>query len=174
VFGIKGMYRKQIKMYGNKRRYVVSIDPENRWVKLSEAMPWDKIEEHYIQHMSEDNGLGAISSRIAFGSLYAKETLNLTDAEVVEQISENPYLQYFMGLEEYQSRPLFDSSMMVYFRRRFKPEFIAQVNEYICTGKWSGDDDDHSVQNPDELPPDGVAQARQAHTAHTGRNVCSV
>ena len=87
------MYRKQKNMIENKRRYVVRIDPENRWVKLSEIMPWDKIEEHYIQHMCEDNGRGAITSRIAFGSICAKETLSLTDGETVQQISENIVLR---------------------------------------------------------------------------------
>ena len=47
--------------------------------------------------------------------------------------------------------------MMVHFRKRFTPEFIAKVNEYICTGKWSNDneddDDDGFVQTPDDLPP---------------------
>jgi len=155
------MYRKQKNMMENKRRYVVSIDPENRWVKLSEIMPWDRIEEHYIQHMCEDNGRGAKSSRIAFGSIYAKETLSLTDTELVQQISENPYLQYFMGVTEYQSRPLYDSSMMVHFRKRFTPEFIAQANEYICAGKWTGDnddDEDNSEQPPDDLPPPDEAE----------------
>jgi hypothetical protein len=133
-----------------KQRYVVNINPENRWVKLSELMPWEKIEDYYSAKMCSDNGRGALSSRIAFGSIYAKETLHLTDPQTVEQISENPYLQYFLGVGEYQSRPLFDPSMMVHFRRRFEPEFIAKVNEYICTGKWSDDDD---TKNPDDLPP---------------------
>jgi len=134
----------------------VNIDPNNRWAKLSELMPWDKIEDHYAQNMSEDTGRGAITSRIAFGAIYARENLNLTDHGTVEQISENAYLQYFLGLQEFQSAALFDSSMMVHFRRRFTPEFIAKVNEFICTGKWPDDND--SIQTPEDLPEPDEAE----------------
>ena len=144
--------RNQLNLFESNRRFVVEINPENRWVKLSEKMPWDRIEDHYAQNMCEDNGRMAISSRIAFGSIYAKEQEKLTDEEMVEQASENPYIQYFLGLEAYQSEPLFDSSMMVHFRKRFSVEFIAKVNEYICTGKWPDDDDDKAIKLPEKLP----------------------
>jgi len=142
--------KNQLSFLEDNKRFVVDINSENRWVKLSGLMPWDKIEDHYAQNMSEDTGRDAITSRIAFGSIYAKESLNLTDVGTVESISENPYLQYFLGLQEYQGTPLFDPSMMVHFRKRFTPEFISQVNDYVTTGKWP---DDNSIQFPDDLPP---------------------
>lgn len=46
-------------------------------------------------------------------------------------------MQYFLGLKEFNPEPLFDSSMMVHFRKRFPVNFIADVNEYLCTDKWS-------------------------------------
>ena len=55
---------------------------------------------------------------------------------LVRYIQENPYVQYYLGLHEFHMEPLFDSSMMVHFRKRFPIEFVAKVNEYICTGKW--------------------------------------
>ena len=99
---------------------------------MSELMPWEKIEEQYKGNMSEETGRGAIPSRIAFGAIYVKEKQKLTDEETVEEISENVYLQYFLGLSEYEERALFNPSMMVHFRRRFTVEFIGEVNEYIC------------------------------------------
>ncbi|MDR2670584.1 MAG: IS5 family transposase, partial [Oscillospiraceae bacterium] len=147
--------RNQLSIPEDNKRFIVQIDPENKWVKLSELMPWDRIEDHYAQNMCEDTGRNAITSRIAFGSIYIKESLNLTDIGTVEQIRENPYLQHFLGLQEYQSAPLFDPSMMVHFRKRFTPEFISQMNEYICTGKWPDDD---STQSPDDLPPPEEAE----------------
>ena len=74
----------------------------------------------------------------------------LSDEDVVRYIQENPYVQYYLGLHEFRTEPLFDSSMMVHFRKRFPVEFIAKVNECICTGKWPEEmrnvdrnDDDH-------------------------------
>ena len=149
------MYRmrdwNQLSIMANNVRYSVALDTNNRWFRLAEIMPWDKIEEHYTQNMCADIGRRAITSRIAFGAIYAKEFLNLTDVGIVEQISENAYLQYFLGLQDFQIAPLFDSSMMVHFRKRFSPEFIAQVNDYVCAGKWPDDND--SITSPDDLPP---------------------
>lgn len=34
---------------------------------------------------------------MAFGALFIKERLGTSDRETVEQIKENPYLQYFIG-----------------------------------------------------------------------------
>jgi len=55
--------------------------------------------------MSEEKGGGAISSRIAFGAIYIKENENLVDRSTVEYIAENPYAQYFLGLDEFQEEP---------------------------------------------------------------------
>lgn len=50
----------------------------------------------------------------------------------MQQITENPYLQYFIGLEEYQLEPPFDPSLMVYFRKRLDKEILNKINEMIC------------------------------------------
>jgi hypothetical protein len=45
-------------------------------------------------------GSPAKSSRLALGALILKERLGVTDRELVEQIAENPYLQYFLDHTE--------------------------------------------------------------------------
>ena len=77
------------------------LDPQNRWVRLSSIMPWDKIEEIYLRTMSTETGRKAIPARIAFGAIYIKESENLTDEGCVTAIQENPYMQYFLGLHEF-------------------------------------------------------------------------
>jgi hypothetical protein len=64
--------------------------------------------------------------------LLIKERLGTSDRETVEQIRENPYLQYFLGLLEYQQdKPLFDDSMMTHFRKRFDKDILSDINEQI-------------------------------------------
>jgi len=142
----------QLSFEESNTRFIVNIDPNNRWVKLSTLLPWDRIEEHYAQNMCYDNGRDAIPSRIAFGAIFAKENLNLTDIGIVECIRENVYLQYFLGLHDYRKNQLFHPTMMVHFRKRFTPEFVSKVNEFVCTGKWPDDNND-PIQSPDDLPP---------------------
>ena len=72
-------------------------------------MPWGDIEKYYNRDLDESRGAPAKSSRIALGALIIKEKLGLSDRETVDQILENPYLQYFIGFNEYQEEPPFDT-----------------------------------------------------------------
>ena len=108
---------------------------DNRWARLAAMMPWEYIDEVYARSMNEETGRKAIPSRIAFGALFIKEYCNLTDESTVSEIQENPYMQYFLGLHEFQDEPLFNPSMMVHFRKRFPVNEVAQINEYLCTGQ---------------------------------------
>jgi hypothetical protein len=63
--------------------------------------------------------------------LIIKARLGLTDEELVEQIKENPSLQFFIGLEAFQYSAPFDPSMMVYFRKRLPESAVNDCNERI-------------------------------------------
>ena len=58
---------------------------------------------------------------MALGALIIKARLRLTDEELVEQIKENPYLQFFIGLEAFQYSAPFDPSPPRLFRSSLKP-----------------------------------------------------
>jgi len=112
------------------------LSSRNRWVRLSKEIPWEHIEDKYAEQFSKDNmGAPAKSLRMALGALIIKERLAITDEETVEQIRENPYLQYFIGLYEYQEDAPFDPSMMVHFRKRINIEMLTEINELIIHGK---------------------------------------
>jgi len=63
------------------------------------------------------NGAPAKPVRLAFGALFIKQRLGLTDEETVEQIRENAYMQFFLGFAGYSSKAPFDPSMMFIFAR---------------------------------------------------------
>ena len=68
---------------------------------MAKLIPWSEFEEEYAQNFSEGIGAPAKSFRMALGALIIKEKLGSSDRETVEQIRENPYLQYFIGLKTY-------------------------------------------------------------------------
>jgi hypothetical protein len=74
-------------------------------------------------------GAPAKSFRMALGALIIKEKLGISDRETVEQIRENPYLQYFIGQSSYSNELPFDPSLLVHFRQRISPNLINKVNE---------------------------------------------
>jgi IS5 family transposase len=121
------------------------IFPNNRWVQLSELLPWDLIDEKYAENfVGSENGNVAVNSRVAFGALVIKQELNLSDEDTVTMILENPHCQYFLGLPEFTDVPPFDSSKMVAFRRRFPASVLAEINEAIIQRQTNDDDSSSS------------------------------
>jgi len=103
------------------------------WVILAHQIPWAVVETAYAQQFSqEDLGSPAKSSRLALGALILKERLGVTDRELVEQIAENPYLQYFLGLTTYQDEAPFHHSLLTTFRKRFTHDSLGTINEAIA------------------------------------------
>jgi hypothetical protein len=94
-------------------------------------IPWQEFEQEYEKYFDPDKGAPAKEFRMALGALIIKEKLGLSDRETVEQIKENPYLQYFIGLNSYQNEPSFDSSMLVHFRKRITPKRINEMNRRV-------------------------------------------
>nr|WP_144053873.1 IS5 family transposase [Baaleninema simplex] len=104
---------------------------ENRWVILANLIPWAEFEEEYAQNFSEEMGAPAKPFRMALGALIIKEKLGISDRETVEQIKENPYLQYFIGEKSYRNEAPFDASMMVHFRQRIGRSLLQKINRRI-------------------------------------------
>ncbi len=107
----------------------MQLSPDNRWVIMAKLIPWGEFELEYAEKFSEKMGAPAKPFRMALGALIIKETLGISDRETVEQIKENPYLQYFIGLSEYSNEAPFEASMMVYFRERIKMDFVKKINQ---------------------------------------------
>lgn len=139
------------------------LSAENRWVKLAALLPWAEFEAQYAEQFSQQQGAPAKSFRLALGALIIKEKLGTSDIETVEQIRENPYLQYFLGLSAYQYEAPFDPSMLVHFRKRIPLEFVGQVNEAVVSQllqpplevpSQTPDPDQEASQREDDDPPE--------------------
>ena len=108
------------------------LSGDNRWVKLASLIPWDDLEDHYAQQLDAKRGTPAKSFRVALGSLVIQQRLGTSDRETVEQIRENPYLQYFLGFSDYRDTPPFDASMLVHFRKRLNLDILSAINDTIA------------------------------------------
>ena len=117
------------------------LNPKNRWIVLSREIPWAAIEREYAKLFESSRGKAAIDVRVAFGALLIQKKLNCTDEELVNQVIESPYLQYFLGLKEFTLEAPFGESTLVDFRKRMTPEFMAKANELILDYNKNKDDD---------------------------------
>ena len=87
--------------------FQTALDENNRWVKMSQCIPWGKLAEGYCQSLSARQGRPAKDPRLVIGAVIIKHKLCLSDEETVAQIQENPYLQFFVGLSGYQMQAPF-------------------------------------------------------------------
>ncbi len=94
------------------------MDENNRWVQLSQCIPWDELAEAYYQDLSLKQGRPSKDARLVIGAVIIKHKLCLSDRETVAQIQENPYLQYFVGLPGFQKEAPFNPSLFVAIRKR--------------------------------------------------------
>ncbi|CAD5938267.1 putative protein ORF8 in nfe locus [Planktothrix tepida] len=107
------------------------LSEDNRWVIMAQWIPWEEFEAEYEELFSSVMGAPAKRFRMALGALIIKEKLGISDRETVEQIKENPYLQYFIGLSEYRNKAPFDASMLVHFRTRINVNLVNKVNRVM-------------------------------------------
>lgn len=107
------------------------MNPENRWIRLAAIIPWDKYEARYARYFKSHTGNVAKPFRMVLGALIIQKKYGYSDRELVEVITENPYLQYFIGLPGYQETPPFDASTLVSFRRRIDIDMTMVMNEIL-------------------------------------------
>ena len=125
----------------------MKLNENNRWVKKAELIPWEKIEKQYAGLFKSKTGNTAKPLRLVLGACIIQTEYGFSDEETALMIQENPYLQYFCGYDSYDdSKPPFDPSSMVYFRKRLTPEILGEINELILSEnqKDSSEDNDDS------------------------------
>ena len=106
------------------------LKEDNRWVKLRKMINWEMVREIYGSIFeNKDAGREAYPGEVAFGALYIQSKLGVTYRELVDQIAENPYMQYFIGYKEYRNERPFDPSLLVSFRKRLPESAMSEILE---------------------------------------------
>lgn len=79
--------------------------------------------------MSSKMGRSTVDLRAVMGAMFIQHSLNLTDRKTIEMISENVYMQYFVGLSTFQTASIFDHSLLSVFRLRLGKQGGEKLNE---------------------------------------------
>lgn len=129
---IRETNEKQLTLAEFDRPFLSELNEDNRWVKLADAIPWQALSEPYLENFANSTlGRPAKPARLVIGAVTIKHKLVLSDRETVDQISENPYLQYFVGLSGFQTQKPFDPSLFVWIRRRMGQQVFDKFQQTI-------------------------------------------
>lgn len=147
----------------------LKMNPENRWVKKAEKIPWEAIEEKYAALFPGKKGMPAKPLRTALGSLLIQKQLQFSDRELVEEIRENPYFQYFIGLPGYQDTIPFVPSLLVEFRKRLTAEVLEEIDlcddlsKQLATIRTLVEQQQYMYENKVHSVPDRIVSISQPY-----------
>ena len=156
---------KQIPFTDFNQPQGMQMNPNNRWVKKAAMIPWDTIEAEYAKLFPSHTGMPAKPLRMALGSLLIQKQYHYPDEELVEQIRENPYYQYFIGLPGYEDKIPFVPSLLVEFRKRLSEDVLNEINEMIIAFNAQQDDDDSNDGSGDAGQSDQQDSATDSENA---------
>lgn len=109
-----------------------NLDRNNRWVKLSDSIPWDAIVSLYRKHHPpKGTGRRSVSPRVLIGAIMIKHLNDYDDRETIEQIKENIYLQYFLGFTGFSTEAPFHASVFVDIRKKLTPDLLQSISEKL-------------------------------------------
>ena len=127
------------------------LSKSNRWVKLADNLPWDRIEREYNKRLRNAHcGAGNKPARMVVGALIVKHVEQLSDEKTIQAIQENPYMQYLLGLPAFTDQPVFVPELFVLIRKRLDEQFFNMLTLMLAEA-------DGSKPKAEEVDGDGNA-----------------
>ena len=123
----------------------IKLNPANRWIALSGLLPWDELVNIYRKKFSDKMGAKSIDPRHIIGAFIVKHKLGLSDEEALLTISENPYMQFFLGLDHYNPDMLFSPTLFVEMRKRLGDDTFDAFSKTIMKVAHPGLDHDQAA-----------------------------
>lgn len=105
-----------------KVRLDVICDPVDALVKLADKIGWQVFDQELGGVYSDNPGRPPLPTRLMVGLHYLKHAFNFSDEDACDQFRQNPYWQYFCGLEFFEHELPLDRSSMTRWRNRIGPD----------------------------------------------------
>ena len=173
--------QNQLPLSGFEHLFDTTLDDNNRWVKLAKIIPWDELAKiipwdelamAYYSGFHNDHGRQTKDARLVIGAIIIKHKLCLSDEETIEQIRENLYFQYFVGLKMFQTKAIFVPSLFVEIRKRMGEQvfksFEQSIIHAVSKEKAAVSDDDSDSSGDAGTNKDETAEKTSEERTHQG------
>ncbi|MCE5178570.1 MAG: IS5 family transposase [Porphyromonadaceae bacterium] len=94
-----------------------------------QKVPWEEFDRLYYKNFKSNRGAPTKDARLVLGVIIIKHILKLDDRGVIEMIQENPYLQYFLGLEDFTNEQVMTPSLLVSIRKRIDLDVFESLTD---------------------------------------------
>lgn len=102
------------------------LNPKEPLYRLADKIPWDTLEEEFAKYYI-NFGRPAKPTRLMISLLILKRIYDKGDETVVAAWVQNPYWQYFSGMDQFQWQVPCEPSDLVHFRKRIGPEGLERI-----------------------------------------------
>lgn len=110
-----------------KVRLDVICDPKDALKKLADTIDWAFFDVELGNVYTENTGRPPLPTRLMVGLHYLKHAFNFSDEDACNEFRQNPYWQYFCGLEFFEHEVPFDRSSMTRWRQRLGAEKMEKL-----------------------------------------------
>jgi hypothetical protein len=106
-------------------------DPTNELVILNEIIPWQKIIDKLVSYYDDKKGRLGTSIRTVIAVFIVGKLRLLSDRQVIEQVKENRYMQYFCNIKDEDLAYFMHHSNLSKLRKRFGIEGLEYIESVI-------------------------------------------
>lgn len=129
----------------------MKLNIRDEWIIIANSIDWVAVEKKYMEFFPSKRGRPAVNARMALGALIIQHKAKLSDRNLVKEVARNPYYQYFIGLESYQTTCPFGHGVLPDLRKRFGMDFINEINEVVISqSKPTPEHADEKKEKPSE------------------------
>ena len=119
-------------LFGKLFHLGAKLAEDNRWLRLAEALPWEKLDGEYGKYFAAGYGRPAKDSRLVCGLLLVKQLKEVSDDDAVSEVMESPYIQAFCGQEYFAVEDMVNPGLLSERRKRLGPEFMAMLEAELA------------------------------------------
>ncbi len=120
---------RQLSISEFKMPFEAKSDENNRWVVLSKIVPWEEFARLYYKNFKSNRGAPTKDAGLVPGVIIIKHIMKTDDRGVIEMIRENPYMQYFLGLEAFTYEQVMTPSLPVSIGKRIDLDLFESLTD---------------------------------------------
>ena len=114
--------------------YGGQLDTNNQWIRLRELVPWSALSEIHDRYFCVQRVGKKKANQLIIGLLIGKTVRGLSDVGILEYFYENPYFQYFCGLENFvtpKMKKVVDPSLLSKRRKKLGSKCFEEFEKEI-------------------------------------------
>jgi transposase, IS5 family len=124
----------ELPLFKELNPYAGKIDKKNRWIKLTQLVPWNELLIIYNSYFVSGKMKKVKDCQLILGLMIGQILLKQSDRDILEFFHENVYFQYFCGLEVFAvktEKTIINYSLLSKRRKKLGEKFFSKFQDKV-------------------------------------------